>query len=1748
MGNLTSRTVYSDAPGHPAGWWPLNQASGDTVQDESGTGNIAAATGVTWASDGAASFAGTTGQQIVTSGPVVSTTGSYSVSAWVNLAAIPAKAQTAVSQDAAENSGFYLQYDSADGAWAFAQVASDKANAPGIRAHAATHPSANTWYDLTGTYDAATGVMTLYVDGKPAGTATDKAPIASSGPLAIGRAKFNGAPADLFHGQIAGVQVYDRVLSSAQAASLYAKGRGSGAVGSSRPVTTTWTLDQRGLPTASTDPDGNVTTYAYDAAGDLAKTSQPAVPVQANGGPTVLTHPVSMTGYDTFGDRTQTEDPDGHVTTMAYDGDGNALSQTLPSYTPPGSSTPITATTRNVYDGDGNLVKQTDPLGNVTTNVYDQLGDLTSSTAPNGGVTSYTYDNDGNKTSVTGPTGARTQYTYDYLDRMATSTALDRYPSPQALITTYSYTPSASDPGGAWLSSTTSPDGVTTSDRYDAVGEETAQTNGVGDTTSYRYDFLGRQTADTAPDGTSQTVSYDSLGDPVTLENLSASGNVLTRQTATYDGDGDMLSQTDPRGDTTKFSYDATGLLRGEVQPVSATSAITTSFGYDAAGNETRFTDGRGNSWIYAYNPWNLRQSEIEPPTSAQSNAADSTFTTAYDADGRPVTQTQPGGVTITAGYDSMGDLTGQSGTGADAPTATRAFGYDLAGDLTSASTSSAGPEQGTSESFSYNDRSELLTASGTAGSSSFSYNGDGLVRAATTAAGTTGYTYDDDDRLATMTDPATGTILSYGYNDDSEPTSISYGASGDVQTYGYNPLHELTSDALTTPSGAAVASITYGYDADGNLTSKDTTGLAGAADNTYAYDEANRLTSWDNGSTTTDYAYDASGNRTQVGDTTYTYDARDELTSGGGATYGYTANGTLATTTTASGTVNSAFDAYGQQITDGSESYSYDALDRNTGITTTQSAGSATSQSDGSSTRESSASPAWQSQQTLTLSYAGISDDITADGTSTYTWTPGGTLTGIGTTGAPGDGVLALTDQHTDVVGDFTASGGLTGSTAYDPLGNVIATSGAPAGKLGYQSALTDPVTGKVEMGDRWYNPATGNFTSRDTTAGAPDPNSVAANPFAYAGDSPLLNIDPTGNNWFSSAWHAVTSFVPRAAHAFVRLVVSPVVSTITRVARATARVLVNTVVDVANKTVALYRAGAHVVAQTATKLYTAGKQVVGTAWRATVTVAKAGATFLKAHATAIASFAASAAVFIGCEAITAGVGTIGCAAVAGAVGNLVSYGLSCGSSAGGCTVGGALTSALSGAAAGAVGYVLGGPFGGKIASDLLGDVLPSVAIRGLSGAIAGAAAGTVANGASYAGGCLQGDQCSWSGFGGAVASGAVGGAITGGLLGAITPESPAESPTDPAAGDPGTSGDPDASPEGEQTSSDGGSAAKANPESGGGVPEEPTGQPQEQTETQPQEQAETQPEEQPLSCQIGGESFTAGTKVLLASGAAVAISTLKPGDKVLTADTKTGKNQTETVTAVLVHHDTNLYDLTVKSGGRTEVVHTTSNHLFWDPYLHQWIPANHLKTGEHLKTPNDTLATADGGTIPKDHEGWMWDLTVPGNGDHDFYVLPAPTTSQHTYYVMSESTPVLVHNCSNEVGTRVDYSDSDNDLVNAVQNQRLADGPSLGGPGRGNYGAARLDDGSIITGRSGGGLHAEEDLINQASSSGRTITDIYTERAPCAARCQPLVGDMNVTWSYPWNGGNPAETAAIRSQSNADLKSAVQQLFGLG
>jgi RHS repeat-associated protein len=371
---------------------------------------------------------------------------------------------------------------------------------------------------------------------------------------------------------------------------------------------------------------------------------------------------------------------------------------------------------------------------------------------------------------------------------------------------------------------------------------------------------------------------------------------------------------------------------------------------------------------------------------------------------------------------------------------------------------------------------------------SAYSYDALGNPTQRIDVAGTAAFTWDNANRLKTATDPVTGRTLTYGYDTASRLTTIT-ATSGQASTqiFDYDSMDRLTSHTLRNGSGTQLAKIDYVWDGDDNLTTKTTTGTAGAGTNTYGYDHAGRLTSWTApGGTTTAYEWDASGNRTKAGSNTFTYDERNRLTSGDGSDYTYTPRGTLASQTK-NGTITSyTFDAFDRLIADGESLYSYDALDR------------VTSRIRGTTNQ--------------TFTYSGLGNDLAAISASgsvqaRYSRDAFGALLGLQEGGAAA--VAALSDLHGDLVATFTTS--LVTSTSYDPFGAVTAQVGATT-TLGYQGEYTDPDTGKVNMHARWYQPGTGTFTSRDTATLAPNP-SVQANRYTYANASPLTGIDPSGH-----------------------------------------------------------------------------------------------------------------------------------------------------------------------------------------------------------------------------------------------------------------------------------------------------------------------------------------------------------------------------------------------------------------------------------------------------------------------------------------------------------------------------------------------------------------------------------------------------------------------------------------------------------
>ncbi len=282
----------------------------------------------------------------------------------------------------------------------------------------------------------------------------------------------------------------------------------------------------------------------------------------------------------------------------------------------------------------------------------------------------------------------------------------------------------------------------------------------------------------------------------------------------------------------------------------------------------------------------------------------------------------------------------------------------------------------------------------------------------------------------------------------------------------------------MTAPGGIETASITYEWDDENHLVAKHTEGVAGAAQHAYGYDRAGRLVSWDNGSAVHTYEWDAAGNLTRDGPVSAVFNERNQLLSKADVEYSYTPRGTLASRTSDGVSTLVEFNAFDELVADGGTDYRYDALNR-----LVSAGGNA-------------------------LTYVGSGIKVASDGQGEYTYTPGGLPLGVAQGGVS---ALAWTDVHTDLVGLVDpGTGVLAGSRSYSPFGQRQAEAGTqPA--LGFQHQYTDPDSGNVNMGARWYQPGTGTFASRDT-AGL-DPRDLGnSNRYAYASADPLGHIDPSG------------------------------------------------------------------------------------------------------------------------------------------------------------------------------------------------------------------------------------------------------------------------------------------------------------------------------------------------------------------------------------------------------------------------------------------------------------------------------------------------------------------------------------------------------------------------------------------------------------------------------------------------------------
>ncbi|MGW1910836.1 LamG-like jellyroll fold domain-containing protein [Streptomyces sp. NPDC002076] len=221
LGTTTNTATHS---------WALGEGTGTTAADcanatspDCSAGLTASLTGAySWTNDTkrgtVLNLTGTTGYA-ATTGPAVDTSASFTVSAWVNLTSLTSNSTFVSQSDSAGNAnGFQLYYSSGKHAWAFGRH-DDDTTSPSFTATYGGTPTVGTWTHLVGVYDSTTNQLTLYVNGRQAGSkAFGATSWSATGPLQIGRRLYEGTYGEYANGKISDIHTYNTALPPADAA------------------------------------------------------------------------------------------------------------------------------------------------------------------------------------------------------------------------------------------------------------------------------------------------------------------------------------------------------------------------------------------------------------------------------------------------------------------------------------------------------------------------------------------------------------------------------------------------------------------------------------------------------------------------------------------------------------------------------------------------------------------------------------------------------------------------------------------------------------------------------------------------------------------------------------------------------------------------------------------------------------------------------------------------------------------------------------------------------------------------------------------------------------------------------------------------------------------------------------------------------------------------------------------------------------------------------------------------------------------------------------------------------------------------------------------------------------------------------------------------------------------------------------------------------------------------------------------
>lgn len=470
---------------------------------------------------------------------------------------------------------------------------------------------------------------------------------------------------------------------------------------------------------------------------------------------------------------------------------------------------------------------------------------------------------------------------------------------------------------------------------YDAGNNLTGINDSSGRTISLKYDQGNRISLIFDPMGNSHYFTYSGQ----TLSGVSSDvvGLGVQNWVYTYDGNGNLLTRTDPGGFVSAYAYDGGYRLSQSTDPQGKTRTMA----YNPSQNSTQITEKDGGLWTYTYDAViGALTSRTDPlghttyytydrqwKLTTVTDPRNSTTSYTYDADSNVTSVTDPLGNITTYAYNALNKITAIGYPG----NATVGLTYDTLGNLTSTTDSMNNVTQ-----YGYDSRGNLTTMINALNqTTTLRYNPDNYLTAITDpAAATTSFTYDSAGNLLTQTNPLNNTV-SFQYNGLNKVTRITdplgqvsdFGydlngnlisrtdGNGNVTQYQYNDKGQVlqVTDALnritrfTYGSGCPACGsggdrLTSLIDANGRTTSfeynpagkliKETNPLGDVK--TYIYDGAgNRVAMTDEKNTTTQYTYDPLNRliQTRYPDGTtkvLRYDARGNMISAANSTISY--------------------------------------------------------------------------------------------------------------------------------------------------------------------------------------------------------------------------------------------------------------------------------------------------------------------------------------------------------------------------------------------------------------------------------------------------------------------------------------------------------------------------------------------------------------------------------------------------------------------------------------------------------------------------------------------------------------------------------------------------------------------------------------------------------------------------------------------------------------------------------------------